>query len=102
MLAPFQLYRLIIRGARLNVHDRVDPYVAVYEPPEPTTIGEITHLCWRGLLSPAFVQKIVDTIVYAIMGLLYFLTLMPFLERTSNRTQAISQQLPVVHSLVHP
>ena len=46
---------------RLAGNDRVDPYVAVYEPPTPSQLGDITHLRWRGLLPPEFVQEIIDT-----------------------------------------
>jgi len=48
---------------RLHANDRVDPFVAVYDPPSPSYIGEITHLQWKGLLSPAFVQNILNAIV---------------------------------------
>ncbi|CAA7269226.1 unnamed protein product [Cyclocybe aegerita] len=44
---------------RLNANDRVDPYVALYEPPTPSRVGNVTHLQW-GLLSPWFVQQILD------------------------------------------
>jgi ribonuclease P/MRP protein subunit RPP40 len=49
---------------RLEVNDRADPYVAVYSPPNPSRTGTISHLRWRGLLSPAFVQLIVDSAMY--------------------------------------
>ncbi|KAJ7281382.1 ribonuclease P 40kDa subunit-domain-containing protein [Mycena rebaudengoi] len=45
---------------RLQANDRVDAYVAVYEPPEPSMVGEITHLRWRGFLGPDFVQSVID------------------------------------------
>ncbi|KAI0057440.1 hypothetical protein BV25DRAFT_1863361 [Artomyces pyxidatus] len=48
---------------RLQANDRVDPYVAVYTPPQPSMVGEITHIRWRGLLPPSLVQKIVGTAV---------------------------------------
>lgn len=44
----------------------MDPYVAVYSPPSPSRTGTITHLRWRGLLSPAFVQLIVDSAMYVL------------------------------------
>jgi len=33
----------------------------VYECPTPSNVGDITHLRWRGLLGPEFVQSIIDT-----------------------------------------
>jgi len=48
---------------RLYVNDRVDPYVCVYEPPTPSRIQNVTHLRWRGLLCPNFVQEVLDTII---------------------------------------
>ncbi|KAH6915830.1 ribonuclease P 40kDa subunit-domain-containing protein [Coprinopsis sp. MPI-PUGE-AT-0042] len=47
---------------RISANDRTDAYVAVYEPPRPSAIAGITHLRWRGLLSPAFVQSIVQQV----------------------------------------
>ncbi|KIY49938.1 hypothetical protein FISHEDRAFT_72168 [Fistulina hepatica ATCC 64428] len=44
---------------RLYLNDRVDPYIAVYEPP-PSRAGSILVLRWRGLLSPQFAQAIID------------------------------------------
>ncbi|EGN96866.1 hypothetical protein SERLA73DRAFT_57918 [Serpula lacrymans var. lacrymans S7.3] len=43
---------------RLKANDRVDPYVAVYEPPAPSRIGSATHMSWTGLLHPVFVQTV--------------------------------------------
>jgi hypothetical protein len=51
---------------RLYVNDRVDPYVCVYEPPTPSRIQNVTHLRWRGLLCPNFVQEVLDTIMYVV------------------------------------
>ncbi|KAF8809507.1 hypothetical protein BYT27DRAFT_7222422 [Phlegmacium glaucopus] len=47
---------------RLYANDRVDPYVCVYESPTPSRIHNVTHLRWRGLLCPNFVQEVLDTI----------------------------------------
>ncbi|KAF8632915.1 hypothetical protein AX15_001638 [Amanita polypyramis BW_CC] len=47
---------------RLNLNDRVDPYVALYEPP-PSKPGNLTHIQWQGLLCPAFVQGVIDTVI---------------------------------------
>lgn len=45
-------------------NDRVEPYVCVYEPPTPSRIQNVTHLRWKGLLCPKFVQEVSDTIMY--------------------------------------
>ncbi|KAG6328990.1 hypothetical protein ID866_10100 [Astraeus odoratus] len=34
-------------------------WVAVYEPPMPSTVGNLTHLRWRGLMDSAFVQSVI-------------------------------------------
>jgi hypothetical protein len=59
---------------RLAGNDRVDPYVAVYELPTPSELGDITHLRWRGLLPPEFVQTIIDTAESVILSLAIFLS----------------------------
>jgi ribonuclease P/MRP protein subunit RPP40 len=57
----FEWVGMVSLGAqRLQAHDQVNPFVAVYEPPAPSRIGDVTHLSWRGLLLPEFVQSIVD------------------------------------------
>ncbi|TFK39770.1 ribonuclease P 40kDa subunit-domain-containing protein [Crucibulum laeve] len=62
--ALFEWIGMACLGAqRLKANDRVDPFVALYEPPTPSRIGNATHLRWRGLLSPDFVQAILDTIL---------------------------------------
>ncbi|KAJ3565079.1 hypothetical protein NP233_g7871 [Leucocoprinus birnbaumii] len=45
---------------RLYANDRVDPFVAIYEPPAASQVGNVTHLRWKGLISPAFVQAVID------------------------------------------
>ncbi|KAI0318569.1 ribonuclease P 40kDa subunit-domain-containing protein [Amylostereum chailletii] len=60
----FEWVGMAILGAqRLQANDRVDPYVAVYSPPQPSRTGDLTHISWRGFLPPAFVQRIVDTVI---------------------------------------
>ncbi|KAG7444983.1 uncharacterized protein BT62DRAFT_970171 [Guyanagaster necrorhizus] len=60
----FEWVGMVGLGAqRLQVNDRVDPHVALYEPPSPSNIGNITHLRWRGFLGPDFVQSIIDCIM---------------------------------------
>jgi hypothetical protein len=56
--------RVMICGPRLQANDRVDPYVAVYSPPAPFTVGDMVHMRWHGFLTPQFVQRIVDTATY--------------------------------------
>ncbi|KAF8835515.1 hypothetical protein BDN67DRAFT_1039622 [Paxillus ammoniavirescens] len=48
---------------RLKANDRVDPYVAVYEVPSPSCIGNITHLRWRGLMDSSFVLSMINTAI---------------------------------------
>ncbi|KAG7093725.1 hypothetical protein E1B28_007377 [Marasmius oreades] len=52
-----------LNSQRLQANDRVDPFVAVYEAPSPNTIGALTHFKWTGLLSPAFVQSVIDCVM---------------------------------------
>ncbi|TFK64092.1 hypothetical protein BDN72DRAFT_825885 [Pluteus cervinus] len=53
---------------RLQGNDRVDPYIAVYEPPEPSIVGDVTHIRWKGLMRPEFVQSILDTTFGCLKG----------------------------------
>lgn len=39
----------------------MDPYVAVYSAPAPSTIGDMLDIKWNGFLTPQFVQRIIDT-----------------------------------------
>ncbi|KAG6381716.1 ribonuclease P 40kDa subunit-domain-containing protein [Boletus reticuloceps] len=75
--ALFEWVGMACLGAqRLRANDRVDPYVAVYEVPEPASIEDVTHLHWRGLMDNAFVRTMIDTAVYARFSsflLFYFL-----------------------------
>lgn len=52
-----------LTARRLRASDRVDPYVAVYEPP-PASVGAVTHLRWNGLMDTPFVQSVIDAAVY--------------------------------------
>ncbi|KAF8448910.1 hypothetical protein L210DRAFT_3388089 [Boletus edulis BED1] len=62
--ALFEWVGMACLGAqRLRANDRVDPYVAVYEVPEPASIEDVTHLRWRGLMDNAFVRTMIDTAV---------------------------------------
>ncbi|KIJ65538.1 hypothetical protein HYDPIDRAFT_130784 [Hydnomerulius pinastri MD-312] len=46
---------------RLKANDRIDPYVAVYEPPMSSRVANITHLRWRGLMDSTFIQSMITT-----------------------------------------
>ncbi|ETW78663.1 hypothetical protein HETIRDRAFT_459892 [Heterobasidion irregulare TC 32-1] len=84
MGALFEWVGMAALGAqRLRVNDRADPYVAVYDPPEPSTVGDVVHFQWRGLLNPDFVQSILDCAVNALdkPGLTG-----PFIAFTAHRT----------------
>ena len=48
---------------RLLANDRSDPYISVYEPPEPSHPGDLTTMRWRGFLPSSFVQSVLDTIL---------------------------------------
>ncbi|KAF9814844.1 hypothetical protein IEO21_04896 [Rhodonia placenta] len=48
---------------RLQANDRVDPYIAVYSPPTPSHIGDLTHVRWTGLLPPDFVQQLISSVI---------------------------------------
>ncbi|KAG1734031.1 ribonuclease P 40kDa subunit-domain-containing protein [Suillus paluster] len=47
---------------RLKANDRVNPYVAVYETPAPSYIGDVTRMTWAGFLHPAFIKHALDTV----------------------------------------
>ncbi|KAJ8095342.1 hypothetical protein PM082_010565 [Marasmius tenuissimus] len=51
-----------LHAQRLQANDRVDPFIAVYETPSPNQVGTLTHLKWTGLLSPWFVQSVIDCV----------------------------------------
>lgn len=54
-----------LQSPRLFIHDHVDPYISVYEPPSHTEATALTHIRWRGLMPPQFVKKIVDAVADA-------------------------------------
>ncbi|KAI0333837.1 hypothetical protein GY45DRAFT_1271033 [Cubamyces sp. BRFM 1775] len=47
---------------RLLAQDRCDPYIAVYAPPEPHRVGDVTAIRWRGIVPSEMVQRILSTI----------------------------------------
>ena len=47
---------------RLQANDRTDPYVALYDIPEPRSVGIVTHVRWRGDALPIpLVENIVES-----------------------------------------
>ncbi|KAF8639048.1 hypothetical protein AX17_001771 [Amanita inopinata Kibby_2008] len=64
MHALFEWVGMACLGSqRLNCNNRVDPYIALYEPPSPSKRGNLTHMRWQGLMPPSFVQLIIDTVL---------------------------------------
>ncbi|KAN0088373.1 Ribonuclease P 40kDa (Rpp40) subunit domain containing protein [Tylopilus felleus] len=62
--ALFEWIGMACLGAqRLRANDRVDPYVAVYDVPEPASIGDVVHVRWKGLMDSRFVQSVIDTAI---------------------------------------
>ena len=55
-------YTHSLRKRSIKAGDRVDPYISVYEPPNPNTLGSVTHLRWTGLITPSFMRSILDTV----------------------------------------
>ncbi|KAG2103143.1 ribonuclease P 40kDa subunit-domain-containing protein [Suillus discolor] len=47
---------------RLKANDRVNPYVAVYEVPAPSYIGDVTRITWAAFLHQSFVKDALDTV----------------------------------------
>jgi len=69
MNSLFEWVGMACLGAqRLEITDRVDPYVAVYSPPSPSRTGTITHIRWKGLLSHTFVQSVINTAMTSLAG----------------------------------
>ncbi|KAI0923402.1 hypothetical protein AcV5_008964 [Taiwanofungus camphoratus] len=60
---------------RLQKNDRTDPYLAVYTPPSPCQIKDVTHVQWTGLLSPAFVQIVMEAVFSPSLNQMTFLSL---------------------------
>ncbi|KAF9530390.1 ribonuclease P 40kDa subunit-domain-containing protein [Crepidotus variabilis] len=59
----FEWVGMVCLGAqRLYANDRVDPYIALYDPPAPNRVGDVVHLRWRGLVSSEFVKHVLDVI----------------------------------------
>jgi hypothetical protein len=50
------------RADRLQLNDNPDPYIAVYEPPDGSQVGDMVHIRWKGLVSRPFLRSIFDTI----------------------------------------
>lgn len=48
---------------RLKANDRVNPYVAVYEVPAPSYIGDVTQITWAAFLHQSFIKDALDTVM---------------------------------------
>lgn len=58
----FEWAGMVCLGAqRLRANDRVDPYVAVYDVPTPSQVGNLTHIRWRGMMDSEFVKSVLTT-----------------------------------------
>ncbi|KAG2128606.1 ribonuclease P 40kDa subunit-domain-containing protein [Suillus clintonianus] len=47
---------------RLKANDRVNPYVAVYEVPAPSYIGDVTRITWAAFLHASFIKDVLDMV----------------------------------------
>jgi hypothetical protein len=48
---------------RLHVNDAASSYVASYDPPAGSSVGDLTHPRWTGFLTPAFVHSILNEVL---------------------------------------
>jgi len=51
-----------LHSQRLLANDSVHSYVSSYQPPQDNYIGDALHICWRGLLTPKFVESVLGAI----------------------------------------
>lgn len=42
----------------------MDPFVSVYECPEPSYVGNVTRMQWKGFIGPEFVQSVINIGLY--------------------------------------
>ncbi|KAI0766075.1 hypothetical protein BC629DRAFT_1596553 [Irpex lacteus] len=47
---------------RLQTTDKPDPYIAVYEPPNGSTPGDLVHMRWSGLIPRSFLRSVLKTV----------------------------------------
>ena len=87
-------------GPRLQANDRVDPYVAVYSPPAPFTVGDMVHMRWHGFLTPQFVQGIVDTATY-VGSLSSMIEAQPSHRTLLPRGRAARPSVPLIGLTIH-
>ncbi|KAI8985575.1 ribonuclease P 40kDa subunit-domain-containing protein [Trametes punicea] len=52
-----------LASPRLFTNDGCDPYIAVYTPPEPSRVGDITTIRWSGFLSSVYLDHMLDVIL---------------------------------------
>ncbi|KAI0683718.1 hypothetical protein BC835DRAFT_1295246, partial [Cytidiella melzeri] len=82
---------------RLQANDHPDPYIAVYEPPETSKVGNLVHMCWKGFIPRSFLRRVLDTVSAADSSI-------PFISVTGHailqspvtysRTTAKQQRVP--------
>ncbi|CAG8444001.1 8637_t:CDS:10 [Diversispora eburnea] len=52
-----------LKSQRLLAHDRIDPYISVYSPPEPYKMGDGTLLRWTGFIPSAIILSIFKSVL---------------------------------------
>jgi len=51
-----------MHASRLKTFDRVEPHVALYAPPDPSTPGSLLHLRFRGIYPPSLAAALIDAL----------------------------------------
>ncbi|KAG5654183.1 hypothetical protein H0H81_006565 [Sphagnurus paluster] len=89
MVGLFEWVGMACLGSqRLNANDRADPYVALYECPEPSHVGSLTHLRWKGFVGPTFLQSIINTVLASLKTLSPDAAERPFVAITAHACTA--------------
>lgn len=73
---------------RLLANDRVDPFVSVYECPEPSYVGNVTRMQWKGFIGPEFVQSVINIGLASVGTLSAGAAPTPFIAITSHALSA--------------
>ncbi|KAI8920570.1 ribonuclease P 40kDa subunit-domain-containing protein [Entophlyctis helioformis] len=50
-----------IGARRLFAADSCDPFVAIYDPPQPSVVGNLLCVTWNGFIPPAFITLVLST-----------------------------------------
>ncbi|KIJ55290.1 hypothetical protein M422DRAFT_23902 [Sphaerobolus stellatus SS14] len=58
-----------IGSQRILVNDKINQYVANYDPPANSSSGTIHHLQWAGLISPPFIRSVLEQVLSKNTGL---------------------------------